>query len=364
MERIKVVNMKDSSIRILKKMMEIYWSPLFKYLKKNTHLITTFTGFLLNYEKIIFYFGKTHLAIEYYGPERITKLPGERSMELEVHDLTLKDQNLFTHIIGFEYDSSLNIKFPLPQFSEDLIIPTNRAFDKLIELGWNFSAQNSIIAMNAGNFCIPEGQFCRHVNSLFFDADENGLKTRHIKWIDFIPIDYDDSNEDFDSLAFHLGVYDKDLIIHDAHYIYPLPDKDDFKYSKLPQINRFIELFGNKKTSENRLTEFLSKNENSFILRMAFFSKNIHHQLKCDWQNEKKVPIIPDFFVVQSNGFANIVEFKLPNLKYKAIIGSVNRESFSAEINSYISQTRTYSNYFNDPKNREWIFQQTMDLRY
>lgn len=347
--------MKESSTRILQKLMEIYWSKLYNYLKANKHLIPTFTGFLLKWERIVFYFGKTHLAIEYYGPERIQELPGEGIMELEFHDLTQKDQNLYTHIIGFEYDSTIDIRFPLPPFAEDLIIPTNRAYDKLMELGWNFAAQDSILAMNAGNFYIPEGQFARHVNSLFFDADENGLKTRHIKWIDFIPMNYDDSNENFDTFSIYFGVYNQELIEHDAHYEYPLPDKDDFKYSKLPQINRFIELYGNNRTSEKNLTAFLAKKENNFIMSMAFFSKKIYHQLKCEWQNEKNEPIIPDFFVVQANGFANIVEFKLPNLKTKAIIGKQNRETFSAEINSYISQTRTYNNYFNDPKNREWV---------
>ncbi|GAB4032683.1 hypothetical protein GCM10028774_13920 [Spirosoma jeollabukense] len=58
---------------------------------------------------------------------------------------------------------------------------------------------------------------------------------------------------------------------------------------------------------------------------------------------------------MQPNGYANIVEFKLPYLKSNLVTGRSNRETFSAEINSYISQTRVYKSYFDDPNNRKWF---------
>lgn len=36
-------------------------------------------------------------------------------------------------------------------------------------------------------------------------------------------------------------------------------------------------------------------------------------------------------------------------------MGSENRETFSAWLNSYISQTRVYVSYFDDPNNRRWF---------
>jgi hypothetical protein len=42
-------------------------------------------------------------------------------------------------------------------------------------------------------------------------------------------------------------------------------------------------------------------------------------------------------------------------LKSKTITGRENRETFSAEINSYISQTRVYNEYFNDYSNRKFV---------
>jgi hypothetical protein len=76
---------------------------------------------------------------------------------------------------------------------------------------------------------------------------------------------------------------------------------------------------------------------------------------KCEWQSEEKDEIIPDFFVVRANGYADIVEFKLPKVKRNTVVGRNNREQFSAEINSYIAQTRVYRSYFEDPNNRRWF---------
>lgn len=355
MDKIESKKFKDYALALGQKLMELYWSPLYKYVEQNKHLIKTVTGLLLKHDKLVFYLGKTHLAVEYIGPERLDTLVPHGAFELICHDLTLTDENFIEQIVGFKFDSTAGIKFPLPSFAEDLIIPTNKGFDKLIELNWNFAAQNSMMAFNTGNFYISKGQFARHINSLYFDADENGLKTRHIKWIDFIPLEYDDSRSENDSIAINLNYYNENRVNHDAHYIYPLPDKIDFKFSKLPQINRFIELAGNKASSEPDITSFLEKDENKFILSMAFLAKEIHPQLTCKWQSETRNAIKPDFFIVQPNGYANIVEFKLPYLKSNSVTGKENRETFSAEINSYISQSRVYKTYFDDPNNRKWI---------
>lgn len=336
------------------KMMETYWAPLYRYLKKHEHLTNTFPGFLLKHEKLVFYFGKTHLAIEYYGPERITRLESTGKVEFVYNDYTQSADNFLEQIIGFEYDSTTDIAMPLAPYFEDLVLPTNKGFDKLTELKWNFAAQDTMIAMNFGNFYIPKGQFVRMVNSLFFDADEKGLKTRHIKWIDFIPLEYDDSSELSDSIAINFGYYAK-LIEHDAHYRYPLPKDDDFKYSKLPKINRFIEIIGNDEINEPQITSFLATEDYKFILSMAFLAREIFPEVLCKWQNSDKKDIKPDFFILKSNGFADILEFKLPVLKTKSITGKENRESFSAELNSYISQTRVYKEYFEDPNNRNWF---------
>lgn len=333
-----------------------YWVPLYQYLEKNPELIQTFPAFLLNPEMITLYLGKTHIGIEYSGRERTNELPPSALLNISYQDLILSELDFFEEIIGFQYDSTLGKSFrmPLYQYSEDLVLPTNRGVDKLVELKWNWSAQNSLIGINSFHFYIEEGKFTRLVNGRFYDSDDSGLKTRHIKWIDFIPLEVLNINEDSYQIKINIGELIK-LVQHDAHYEFPLPHEEDFKYNKLPQLNRFIELVGNRETTEPQITKFLEDKENQFILTMGFLGLKIFPQILCEWQSEINDNIKPDFFIEKPNGYSDIVEFKLPELKSKSIVGKVNRETFSAEINSYISQTRVYREYFEDPNNRNWI---------
>jgi len=325
------------------------------YVYQNQMDLATVTGFLIEPETIIVYIGRTHLAIEFMGPERINELHPSAAIDFRFMDLTSPDMNFMEEIIGFAFDGTVDFDFELPYFSEDLILPTNKGHDKLQELGWNFAAQSMVMGFNIRALSVPENNHVRLINSFFFDSNDNGLITRHIKWIDFIPLNIIKDDDEVKELAIHFEIYRDELIENDANYIYPMPDKEDYKYAKLPIINRFIELAGNKKTSEPTITKFLSLKENQFILSMAFLARSVHYQLSCEWQSEEKNALEPDFFVVHPNGYADIVEFKLPDLKSSTVTGRANRETFSAEINSYISQTRVYSTYFDDPNNRMWF---------
>ena len=337
---------------VIEEIRKHYWAHLWKYLEEHPELKKTFPAFLLNPEQIIVYVGKTHVAIEYLGPERVDDLKLNGGSFLKYHDYGESNNNFFENIIGFTFDSTVSFNMPLPPINEDLIIPTNKGFDKLLELKWNFAGQNSMIGFNFPAPLIPEGQFLRIINGLFFDANEHGLLTRHIKWMDFMPIHYDDSDSEVDKISFDFSQYGS-LVKHDAQYIYPVPD--DYKYSKLPKLNRFVELWGNINTAEPDITSFLARDDNSFILSMRFGATDIFSELTCEWQSQDKDSIRPDFFVVQPNGYADIVEFKLPKLKSNSLVGKSNRETFSSEISSYISQTRVYAAFFDDPNNRQWF---------
>lgn len=336
------------------KIAEEYWQPLAIHLKNNEIFRDTFTKFLLNPEKVIIYLGKTHMAIEYLGDPQGSLDSCE--LKIQLVDYTTSTNALIDEIIGFEYDdcSSHKFRMPLPPFTEDLILPTNRGMEKLRELKWNFGAQNGVIGINTCGVGTTIDCFHRIINGLFFDDGPQGLKTRHIKWLDLIPLTLDDSHLDRDELKINIG-HLKELVEHDVQYQYPLPATADYKYNKLPQINRFIELIANRDNSETDITSFLEKPENQFILSMGFLGKKIHAQLEFQWQSANIPSIKPDFMIEKSNGFADIVEFKLPDLKGAAVVGKINRETFSAEINAYISQTRKYKTYFEDPNNRVWV---------
>lgn len=338
----------------LQQVMINYWGPLYNYLKDSPHLIKTAPGFLINHDEVTVYVGRTHIALEYHGSEVADELPAGKVVTVNMHDYSTKECNIFERIIGFEYDSNMiaGMSLPLPPFSEDLLLPTNRGWDKLEELQWNFSAQNSIMGFNVPSPAPLPGRFTRVVNGMFFDADESGLRTRRIKWLDFFPIEFDGSNEEHDTFSFSVENL-RGLVEHDAHYKYPLPD--EYKFKQLPKINKFIEAWGSKESSEPDITSFLARDENKFILTMNFGASNVHAELTCDWQSEARNSIRPDFFVVKPNGYADIVEFKLPQIDKAVVVGGANRETFAAWLQSYVSQTRVYASYFEDPNNRAWF---------
>lgn len=333
-----------------------YWKPLHDLLKKNPEFGHTFPALILIPNKIILYFGKTHIGIEYSGPERLNDLKIEGEIDCDAMHVThLDNDNLLEYVVGFKYYDSSK-KIPLFSFSEDLTIFANDSDDKLRDYKWNFSAKDVVYVFNPPPFYLIEGEHHRLVNAKFFTVDKKGkLKIRYIKWIDFIPIG-EVHHPDSDMIGLEIKFsFLKSLIKNDINYIYPLPDKNDYQYSKLPILNKFVEVVYSHDSSETDITQFLAKSDHHFILKMAFFAKDIFSEKKCAWQSEQKKPIKPDFFVVRNDGYADIVEFKLPQLKSNVIVGSENRETASAEINKYISQARTYKRYFEDPNNRKWV---------
>jgi Domain of unknown function (DUF4263) len=337
---------------VLQELMTHYLGPLYKYVAEHPELLETIHGFLLNHDSVAVYVGRTHIAVEYIGSEYLSELKPQRKVGITYQDHSIKDCNLFEQIVGFSYDSSVSFPIYLLPVNENLLIPTNRGWDKLSELGWDFAAQNSIMAFNAPAPTPEPGKFARIINGMFFDADAAGLKTRRIKWLDFFPIKFDGDDPEIDSISFSLEFMSK-LVEHDAKYVYPVPS--DYKFKQLPKINRFIELWGDSNNSEPDITSFLATPENEFILTMKFGAIKAHAELLCEWQSEDKPAIRPDFFLVQPNGYADIVEFKLPDVKSKPVVGTQNRETFAAWLNAYVSQTRTYRTYFDDPNNRRWF---------
>ncbi len=351
-EKIVNTSIKPIVMEFVELLAQNHLGPIYQYVIDNPELRETVTGFLLYQEKIVVYIGRTHIGVEYVGSESLTEFKDNREVELQYHDYSTKDCNLLEKIIGFEYDSTGSITMPLSQVNECLLLPTNKGSDKLTELGWNFSAQDSIMAFNVP---CPEpinGQFTRIINGVFFDADETGLKTRRIKWLDLIPIQFKEHDDETEIISLDLSPM-QNFVEHDARYIYPMPL--DYRAVQLPKINKFIEKWGDNNCIETDITNFLSQKENEFILSMKFGATAIHSELTCEWQSENKKNIRPDFFVVQPNGYADIVEFKLPHLSKNAVVGTTNRETFGAWLNAYIAQTRVYSSYFDDPNNRTWF---------
>jgi hypothetical protein len=332
--------------------MECYWGKIYQFLKANPQFVTVVPGFLVCPQELVFYFGRTHLGVEYVGPEAITKLPESPiSLQMRWFDFTLEEDNFLGKIIGFNYGQDKKT-MALPPFALDLILPTNAGFDELQRLKWNWAAEDMIVGLNTGGVFAPAGQFTRIVNGRFFDCDNSGLRTRHIKWLDLIPLVFDDTSKIYDSLEVDFSPFFK-LAEVDARTPYPMPP--EFKQERLARMNRFVEIVGDQTKKEPEITAFLSAPAHRFILTMRFGAREIHPHLLCRWQSADKKAIQPDFFVVGTDGYGDIVEFKLPEIAGGVVVGVGNRETFSSEINSYISQTRVYREYFDDSKNRKWF---------
>ena len=283
---------KDVAKIVLDGVMKNYWGPIYNYVSENPHLKQTITGFLIYPENVSIYLGQKHIALEYHGSEVYEDKGDKIKMEVNVEDFSDTNTSLLQQIIGFPNDSTVGFEFPLPNFSEDFICPTNRGFDALDELGWNMAAQNSIIALNSPIPAPLEGEFSSIINRRFFDASKNGLVTRHVKWMDFFPIQFDGSDAEFDRFRFTLAPL-RQLVEADARYVYPAPT--DYKFKKLPIINRFIELWGNSGSGETEITRFLAEEEHKFIITMKFGAVDAQPELKCDWQSQRKNPINPIF---------------------------------------------------------------------
>jgi hypothetical protein len=128
----------------VKDLKRYYWDPLHKYIERHPDLKKQFPAFLLYPEKIIIYMGTTHIAVEYLGSEIFDENLKATGFKVEVSDYSKTNNNLFEEIVGFKYDSTTDLDgFPLIGNNEDLLLPTNRGYQKLSELGWNFMAQKA-----------------------------------------------------------------------------------------------------------------------------------------------------------------------------------------------------------------------------
>lgn len=343
---------------LLSSISKVYWTKMYEYSKENKINHKDVNCFILNPESLAVYFGQNYIAIEYFGNPYQTDFEEISQCKIKVQDYTkekLTTKQFIEKIVGFKYNGTSGVPMPLYTGKyEDLIIPTNAGINKLVELKWNFSAQNGIVSINSSGIDIEDNQFVRLINCMFFDEKNGDLKTRIIKWIDFIPCNYIEPDVgELDQITYNISMYDN-LWYQDMFYKYPKPS--EFKIEKLLQINRFIEFIGDSNNSEPQITSFLACDENKFILNMGFMGTAVFAEVQCEWQSDKRNNIKPDFFVLRANGYADIIEFKLPVIKSNSVVGKSNREHFSSEINEYIAQTRVYATYFDDPNNRRWFY--------
>ena len=346
---------------LLKIINEKYICKMCKFILDNNLMSSNVNMLFLNLEEIVVYLGTEFVAVEYIGNPFSEKIIKSTAIKVIVFDYSkFEISDYIAKVIGIEKDRYNKIPFVLDNISnEGIILPTLDAFRHMVDLKWDILAEDSLLAINSGYLDLTRGKFHRLINCKFYDVVNDSLKTRIAYWIDFFPCEYIESDIENDSSLVNANWSINIPANYDEYWIADVFNhfqiSNDFKYEKLPQLNRFIEIYGDAENSEVDITTFLSEQQNHFILKMGLGYFDIKSQLECEWQSEDENNIKPDFFALRSNGTADIIEFKLPRLKGNAIVGTSSRETFSAELNSYISQTRVYNRYFEDPNNRRWV---------
>lgn len=330
-----------------------YWNRLREIAETDERLRLTMPGMIVAPEKVVIYLGKSHLAIEYSGPIVVPAKLNESTM-ITFRDCSDED-DLIAAMVGMTFKGA---NWPLPLEPDgtawNLFIPTTGPTAILMaDQGWDFTAEAMSFGLNVGGLALPEGHGFRMINCFFYQAEENRLRTRRVLWADFLPLSISPTDEEISDVIVRFPELGP-MAEADALVCFPHPPS--FETERLAILNRFREFIISPNVSEPQITAWLAEPAHRFILLMSLPAVHILHQRECKWIGQPERPaIIPDFFAVRSNGFADIVEFKLPELKGESIVGTINRERFSAEVASYISQTLNYKEYFQESANRQHV---------
>jgi hypothetical protein len=110
------------------------------------------------------------------------------------------------------------------QICWNLFVPTSQDTTLLmLDNGWDLTAEDMVFAMNSGDVEVPEGQFVRMINCFFYRKEADGLRTRRIQWVDFLPLTVKSIDED--TAEFFIQTWpDLDNVINnDARLKFPRP---------------------------------------------------------------------------------------------------------------------------------------------
>jgi len=107
-------------------------------------------------------------------------------------------------------------------------------------------------------------------------------------------------------------------------------------------------------TNEPSITKYLS--DNPEILQLAFGVHKLNPQVLLEWQYDSgKKDLQPDFMPIRMDGYADIMEFKLPSIKSSPTVGSAERTHPSFEVDSAIAQIETYNEWCSQVINTGWL---------
>ena len=116
----------------------------------------------------------------------------------------------------------------------------------------------------------------------------------------------------------------------------------------LPEATRLEELINNPSVREHDLQEFFE--ENPHLLAGTSYDRVVPHPVLA---RDEKGPLIPDFMLEPADGFADVLDLKLPGVQL--VTGRSNRLHQTAHVTDAIAQVREYRAYFDDPAHRQAV---------
>lgn len=278
---------------------------------------------------------KEYLVIEYLGPER----RNERSFKVaSVRRETLLD------FLEIDIAHLNNPTLPVPDGIENYNLFLGYSLKPLSNYLYNFVDGRDYSLIN-GIFDFDSIKEPIHIsNSTFFWTDEAGaLKIRRIDFLEIWPARPEawvyrtkESFSEFADFIIQCSVPTYDVKLHET-------------------LNRFIELIHVADIPETTVTKFLG--DHPEILQLALGANQLNPQVLLEWQYQTdKGNLQPDFMPVGMDGYADIVEFKLPHLKSKPIVGSDTRSQPSFEIDSALAQIDEYEDWCSQEIHQKWLF--------
>lgn len=278
------------------------------------------------------------LAIEYVGPNKDEETDfgcqGFFQPTWDVYDfLEIDLKHLNSRGIEIEADLD-NMSFFLGKSMEYL----GDYFYDMTQLPYEFLMLNGYV-----DFSKPKRPiFISNTNFLWTDENDR-LKIKHIDFMEIFPLGengevYYHDNNSLKKFA--------DFIIN-----YRVPK---YKVKLHEKLNDFIEFINLPDISEPKITAFLT--ENPEILQLAFGVHELNAQVDLEWQFETEHDNLkPDFLPKRMDGYADIMEFKLPFLKNNPMVGKLERRHPSFEIDTAISQLDTYDYWCSQKINTDWL---------
>ena len=255
----------------------------------------------------------THLVVEYVGPED----PAHATFSVEA--IWRPGVSVFD-FLGIEVEHLSPVHIPVTASLENVQVFLGDAMNLLGDYLYDIVSNPHDLLLNGIlDFTnASEPTYVSNVTFLWSDR-EGALRIRRIDFLELVPIQKagwayhtEESFAKFAEFLVHHGVprYRPQL-----HAI----------------LNQFIALVVSSDASEPMITGYLANHPE--ILQLAFGADNLNPQIDLEWQYPSGKPNLkPDFMPEKMDGYADVLEFKLPRLKSRAVVGPHVRSHPSFEV--------------------------------